>query len=237
VIELPTDDPRGRALWIGLLDLADLQSASWTLIGAQMVALHASEHGVTPGRLSVDADILFDVRLVSEGPSVLAKALLSLGFELAGISATGVGHRFQRGPAIIDVLAPEGVGERARTDVLSGAHTVQVPGGSQALTRSEYVEVVADDRPGRIRRPNLLGAILLKARAIEVDDVPDAQRSDLALLLSLVEDPFVLRSELKPTERKWLARHAELTEPAHGAWTDIENAGDGQAALAIFMSK
>jgi hypothetical protein len=37
-------------------------------------------------------------------------------------------------------------------------------------------------------RPNLLGAILVKTRAIAVDDAKDSQRIDVAFLLTLVED-------------------------------------------------
>lgn len=88
---------------------------------------------------------------------------------------------------------------------------------------------------GRIRRPNLLGAILVKARAVGVDDVPDDQRSDLALLLSLVEDPERVARDLKPTERGWLKDRAEMNEPEAACWQGLSPfaAQRGLSALRI----
>lgn len=55
-----------------------------------------------------------------------------------------------------------------------------------------------------VRRPTLLGAVLIKARSILVHADPDAQRTDLVLLLSLIEDPTALAAHLKGRERIWL---------------------------------
>jgi hypothetical protein len=46
--------------------------------------------------------------------------------------------------------------------------------------------------------------VLIKARAILVHADPDAQRADLVLLLSLIEDPTQAASDLKGRERTWL---------------------------------
>lgn len=53
-------------------------------------------------------------------------------------------------------------------------------------------------------RPSLLGAIVGKAVAVDVDDVPDSQRLDLALLVSLVEDPIAMAGQLTSKDRKRL---------------------------------
>lgn len=58
-----------------------------------------------------------------------------------------------------------------------------VPGGTQALRRTELVEVAIGAHRGQIPRPSLLGALIIKARAVEVDDVPENQREDVAFLL------------------------------------------------------
>ena len=60
---------------------------------------------------------------------------------------------------------------------------------AQALERTELVSVEFGTSRGLVPRPSLLGAIVAKAVAVDVDDLPDAQRLDLALLLSLVDDP------------------------------------------------
>jgi len=42
---------------------------------------------------------------------------------------------------IIDLLAPEGVGEHADLTTTAPGRTLQVPGGTQALSRTELVTV------------------------------------------------------------------------------------------------
>jgi hypothetical protein len=55
-----------------------------------------------------------------------------------------------------------------------------------------------------LRRPTLLGAILIKARSLMRHGDPDAQREDLLRLLSLVDDPRTTAADLRKSERKWL---------------------------------
>lgn len=86
---------------------------------------------------------------------------------------------------------------------------------------------------GRLPRPNLLGAILLKARAVDVDDVPESQRSDLALLLGLVADPDALVREFRGDERQWLARRREMDDPAGAAWRGLEEADVRRGVVAL----
>ena len=58
-----------------------------------------------------------------------------------------------------------------------------MPGGSQALKRTEKVAIAIDGgSPSTIRRPTLLGAILLKARALKVHERTEDQRQNLILL-------------------------------------------------------
>ena len=44
MIELPYFAGRADALWNALLDLGELVSSEWVLVGGQMVLLHAIEH-------------------------------------------------------------------------------------------------------------------------------------------------------------------------------------------------
>src|SRR5438034_96643 len=55
MIEIPIEDEVQRGVWEFLLDLHHRQPHGWTLIGAQMVALHGYEHGRPPPRRSRDA--------------------------------------------------------------------------------------------------------------------------------------------------------------------------------------
>ena len=57
----------GPALWETLIELADLRPGEWTLIGGQMVFVHAIEQGVEPLRMSADLDVLVNARTVTGG--------------------------------------------------------------------------------------------------------------------------------------------------------------------------
>jgi hypothetical protein len=82
--------------------------------------------------------------------------------------------------------------------------TIQIPGGTQALKRTELIEIVVDDQPVHLRRPTLIAAILLKARALPVHSRPDDQRHDLITLLALLDDPRSAREQLTNGETRWL---------------------------------
>jgi hypothetical protein len=89
------------------------------------------------------------------------------------------------------------------------------------------VEVRTRSVTGTVPLPDLLGAILVKVRAIDVDDVPDAQRTDLAFLLWLVEDPDELAKQCSIAERGWLRKHPYFGDPNGACWNGIIGAEDG----------
>ena len=95
-----------------------------------------------------------------------------------------------------------------------------MPGGTQALARTQMVPVEHDGANGLIPRPSLLGAIIVKAAAISVDDLPRAQERDLALLLSLVADPAKMAAEMTRKDRTRL-RSAALASPDHEVWLTL----------------
>jgi hypothetical protein len=192
-----------------------------------MVALHGWIRGRVPIRPSKDADILVNVRAVSHGIAAVSQALLRDGYQLSERSVGGQGHSFARGEVSFDVLAPDGLGSRAQLVTIHKFRTVTVPGGTQALHRTAPVEVRTRAVSGTIPLPNLLGAILIKVRAIDVDDEPQAQRSDVAFLLSLVENPDTLARRCSPTERGWLRKHPYFCDPQDACWSGIIGAEDG----------
>jgi hypothetical protein len=97
-------------------------------------------------------------------------------------------------------------------------YTVEVPGGSQALRRTEVVEITVGGARGVLPRPNLLGAILVKTRAIAVDDAKESQRLDTAFLLTLVPDPQELAATITAPEKGWLRAQPELNDPDRMWW-------------------
>jgi hypothetical protein len=108
------------------------------------------------------------------------------GFELIGPDLDGYAHRYERDGLIIDVLAPDGI--KPPPGLGAGRKAVGVPGGSQALSRSETVSVTVNGRLFELRRPTLLGVVLIKARSLMIYSDPETQREDLLQLLALIED-------------------------------------------------
>lgn len=61
-VELPELAGLDSDIWPALIELTQLRQPKWTLIGGQMVLLHALEHQVPPPRVSTDLDALVNAR-------------------------------------------------------------------------------------------------------------------------------------------------------------------------------
>lgn len=226
-IEVDVDDPQTLELWSALGDLVGRLPGEWVLVGGLMVQLHALEGGDTDVRVTADIDVLGEAR--PQGAlDAIDDALQAEGFELVGPDADGFAHRYRRETLTIDVLSPDGIRPPA---TIGGQKAVGIPGGSQALGRAELVKVAVGVREFELRRPTLLGAILIKARSLMKHSDPEAQREDLLCLLALVEDPRAMAPELRPTERRWL-RAAE-SRLDFDAYTLLDRAVVRRAELAF----
>ena len=233
MIDLSTLAGAHGAVWDWLIRLGKERPEGWTLIGAQMVIALGLEHERTYSRITADADLLADVRVLAQGVAELANHLVEKGFELEGVNAEGIGHRFRHDELAFDLLGPDTVRNKQKLVTVPPARTVCVPGGNQALARNRRVDVQSPNERGLVPIPDLLGAILVKARAVEVDDVPEAQLGDLAFLLSLVPDPRAFAEQLRRTERGWLRRRVELHDDAHRAWRRLEREDGENGMLAL----
>jgi hypothetical protein len=206
-LRLDAGDSASRRLWSEVGRLAtQVLPEDWTLVGGLLVQLHAFEAGEADVRATTDVDILADARKGDRFQQIV-QALRDDGFELQDPRPDEIGHRWERDGLVLDLLAPEGLKESPR--VMGQIRTLQIPGGTQALARTEVVDVEIDGVACRLRRPTLLGAILMKARSLRVHADPDAQRADLVLLLSLVSDPRAAAGELRGRERNWLRAAAD----------------------------
>jgi len=210
VIHIDPLDEAAERLWktIGKIARALSGEQGWCLVGGLMVQLfaHDASQGVRPTN---DVDILTDARLRPSATKMLAEKLQSLGGQMqapSGIDHTD-GYQFLVDGELVEILAPEGLSASTPPLTLGKLEAIRIPGGTQALRRTEEVDIViGSGHPVRLRRPTLLGAILLKARSLEVHRHPEDQRSDLILLLSLLSDPRTAQAELKGSEQTWLER-------------------------------
>lgn len=210
-------------LWHVLLDLAEQLAVPWTLVGGQMVLLHALEHGQVPLVVSQDGDMLADIRAERGGLKQIVAALGEAGFspEPAGDDLV---HRYTRPtaipdqPLVIDLLAPEGVGGNAKLTTTPPGRTVETPGGTQSLNRTENVLVQHEGRTGHVPRPTLVSAIVIKAAAIALPGDPAKHLRDVALLCALVEDPFTAAEQLDNKDRKRIRIAKALDDDDHPAW-------------------
>lgn len=228
-------------LWLVLLDLAEHLRIDWTIVGGQMVLLHALEHGTVPPIVSQDGDVIANVRATQGALRQVAAQLESSGFAVVGMANDRTAHRYSRSgpgrgrPVVIDVLAPDGVGERADLTTTPPGHTIEVPAGTQALRRTERVPIRVGDRSGAVPRPSLLGAIVGKAAACGIAGDSSRHFRDLAFLCSLVEDPFAMRDELTPGDRRCLHLADALHDPNHVGWLQLRDArrSEGRSAWRI----
>jgi predicted nucleotidyltransferase len=225
-----------EATWHALLELAEARPRDWCLIGGQMVALHAYEAGREPPRLTTDGDLVIDIRAAQDALKSITGVLLARGFTEDGISPEEVGHRYVRGRAVLDVLLPEGVGERRRRVTATGARTIQAAGTTQALERAELTGVqLPDGVVGRVARPTLPGAIVAKCAAAEADTGPRGNGrhlTDIAFLASLISSLRTMRSQTTPKDRQRLRRAAKSLD-GHPAWLGQPDPLRAQRALDL----
>lgn len=211
--------------WHRVFDIAEqLPEEGWTLIGGLMVQLHAHRFGAARlARATEDVDILGNSRMVPSATERIGRRLLELKFEIQTTrSPQGppVGYRFTSADGlVIDVLAPDGLkGKPPRTT--DETVTIQVKGGTQALARSELIEVKAGERTAAIPVPSLLAAILMKAQTARLRE-RESDRFDLALLLSCVNDGRSIREQMTPKEIRSLAKFEQSLERAEQGLDEI----------------
>jgi hypothetical protein len=89
---------------------------------------------------------------------------------------------------------------------VTGGPTLSTQGGTQALQRSEVVAVTVEGREGFVRRPNLVGALVVKAAAhtnVGEQD-PRRHRRDFLVLAGLVTASDFAGEELSKKDRELL---------------------------------
>lgn len=215
-VRLPDAGDPTTELWAALLALADrLIAVPWTLVGGQMVLLHALEAGAVPLRLSTDLDAAVDVRTDPRAMRKVMAAVLDLGFVTTGTSPEGIAH--------ITTVPP--------------GRAFAAPGVSQALQRTELLPVLFADTTSWLPRPDLLGAIVAKAVAATVDRRDsDRHLLDLAFLCGLLDDPFSAAQHTTAADRRRLRSARRRLPDDHPFWRRVPHPNDARAALEILCA-
>lgn len=107
------------------------------------------------------------------------------------------------------MLLPEGIGQRASQRAgVTGSPALPTEGGTQALRRSETVAVTVDGREGFVRRPNLVGALVVKAAAHgnQGDPDPRRHRRDFVVLAGLLTARDFAAEDVNKTDRRRLGQ-------------------------------
>jgi hypothetical protein len=222
-------------LWAAVLDVADQRAHGWTLIGALMVMLHEHEAGTPTRPATADADAVVDARGATDATRTMATLLQAQGWELdtGHIDPDGHGYKFRRDGLEFDVIAPEGMGARADLTTVPPLRAPQLAGTRQALDRTQWVAVHLDGRVAALPRPDLLGALVVKACAAAGDHVRGPQRhlEDLARLYRLVTNPMALTPTNK--DRK---RLRDTPEPTWEVLEDPAERAAGQGARRLLTT-
>ncbi|HEY3715583.1 MAG TPA: hypothetical protein VGL39_13740 [Jatrophihabitantaceae bacterium] len=205
------------------MDLHERLDDGWTSVGGQLVHLHCAERDYAPLRPTNDIDTVIDIRARSNMLQIFTQTLVELGFTSGGISAEGIEHRWVRGEAVIDVLLPDGVGAMvaSRTGA-TGSPTIETPGGTQALRRTESVPVTIEGREGFVRRPNIVGALVMKAAAHTAigDAAKGRHRFDFATLAALVAARDFRGVDLNQKDRRRLRTWSRRPAPTAKSCSD-----------------
>jgi hypothetical protein len=230
-VVMPSMTAEQRRLWDLVLELSTrLEPTQWSLVGGQMVALHALLAGVAWPRVTRDVDVLANMEVLQSNLQACTAALGELGLRVR-LDGSGRAYRFcdgdTAGSVVVDLLAPD---HRKKVSALwtVGGRTIQIEGGTQALRRAAIVEVrLVDGRVGLVPTPNLHGAIVLKAAAWAADSRDrDRHAQDVALLVRLIDDPAELVAGFAGSDRKRLLRLRQvLDSPAAQEWLLLGDEG------------
>ena len=134
------------------------------------------------------------------------------------------------------VLAPDHSPPNWKPTTVPPLQTIQIAGGNQALQRLQVITVTKGGRTSDVPVPSVLGSLILKAAAYQVDSRErERHAADAAFLVSLISDPPDLASQLKGSDRKRLRVLNKAIGPrSHPIWASLgADAGDAYASWQL----
>ena len=251
-IDVPSPPGGWGAPWPNVAEIeAVLPHEKWTLVGGLMAQLHGIRRGIDTLRPTNDVDIVLHVETTRGVASRAAWALESIGYVFSPSidERNNVAHRFTRAESRVDLVASSGdfvdvlVADHVAPRVLEtlrGRTMKAIEGGTQALRRT--INARLQITPGRITTvsvPSPFGALILKAAAYQTDS-RDKERhlQDAALLLAVIDDPYLTREMLAGSDKSRLAVLAAAMPDDARVWRALpaDQQANGQAALRILRT-
>ena len=236
-VSLTSGDTPAWQLWAQVARLAQhLQPTDWVLVGGQMVVLHCHIAGVTPGRATIDIDIVANVLVNPNALFACRNAAAALDLEPQPSANNRRQHRFRNESLVLDVLIPDHMPKHMLLRV-AGRDPVPITGGYRALQRAAQCEISTEAGEAIVPIPDLQGALVLKARAYVADSRDRGRHQfDLAQLCAAIDDPMTLAGTLDNKELRalrkvdmplavtqdpWLRLDAALRHGAVEAWETL----------------
>lgn len=147
-------------------------------------------------------------------------------------------HRFVRTKdnQAIDILAPDHSTPNWKPRTVPPLQTIQIAGGNQALQRLQVITVTKGGHTSDVPVPSVLGSLILKAAAYQVDSRErERHAADAAFLVSLITDPLDLAGQLKGSDRMRLrVLNTLIGSRSHLVWASLgADASDAYATWEL----
>lgn len=197
----------------------------WTLVGGLMVQLHAYRANIPPSRTTKDVDMVVDVLTAKASIQAVAGQLQSIGFEgVVPLTPKTPAYRYTRDKEQIDLMVPSELPPRIQPRLMRRP-AFGVVAGRQAVRRRDTFIVRSGAETVTLGAPDVLGAIIAKGAAHEVDQRNRGRHlEDAALLLASIQAVGQLELDgLSKNDRKRLGRVATMLPDNAAAWRELDS--------------
>jgi len=187
--------------WPRVFELTGVLPADrWALVGGLMVQAHAFAAEIETTRVTIDVDAAVRVEAGVFSYSEAAAALNRVGYALD--TSTERAYRYSRGADIVDLMVPDHERPPPRHALRD---VMPVTAGKQAMRRLQFMHFDDGGVPVAVPVPNLHGALVLKAAALQVDQRDRARHLlDAITLMACIEDVEPIVASTRGSDRQRL---------------------------------
>jgi hypothetical protein len=132
----PVSDAEAEILALAKEVSGLLHGLPWVLIGGLMVRIIEAEHGIRTQFTTGDVDTVLDIRAVLTATEDASRRLMAARFEPERDDE--LVYRFVRGNDIVDVLAPDNIGDRAKRTTVPPDETMEALGSRLVTYQGKF---------------------------------------------------------------------------------------------------